>query len=92
MYDVIIRGGDVVDGTGTQRRRADVGIIGERITAIGDLYKTQVWALVRYLGVPAAIVDKPATADLIKGQTDEIDLGVEDEDRDAGQGAQRADD
>jgi hypothetical protein len=25
---------------------------------------------------PAAIVDKPATADLIHGQTDEIDLGV----------------
>jgi NAD+ synthase len=30
----------------------------------------------RYIGVPAAIVDKPATADLIHGQTDEIDLGV----------------
>jgi NAD+ synthetase len=46
------------------------------VNPIGDLYKTQVWALARYVGVPAAIVDKPATADLIKGQTDEIDLGV----------------
>ena len=46
------------------------------VNPIGDLYKTQVWALARYVGVPAAIVDKPATADLIHGQTDEIDLGV----------------
>jgi NAD+ synthase (glutamine-hydrolysing) len=46
------------------------------VNPIGDLYKTQVWALARYVGVPAAIVDKPATADLIKGQTDEVDLGV----------------
>lgn len=36
-FDVIIRGGDVVDGTGAPRRRADVGIVGDRITAIGDL-------------------------------------------------------
>jgi N-acyl-D-aspartate/D-glutamate deacylase len=37
MFDVIIRGGDVVDGTGAPRRRADIGITGERIAAIGDL-------------------------------------------------------
>ena len=36
MFDVIIRGGDVVDGTGAPRR-ADIGITGERIAAIGDL-------------------------------------------------------
>jgi NAD+ synthetase len=46
------------------------------INPIGDLFKTQVWALARHLGVPAAIVDKPATADLIRGQTDEEDLGI----------------
>jgi NAD+ synthetase len=46
------------------------------VNPIGDLYKTQVWDLARYIGVPATIVDKPATADLIHGQTDEIDLGV----------------
>jgi N-acyl-D-aspartate/D-glutamate deacylase len=37
MFDVIIRGGDVVDGTGAPRRRADVAIDGGRITEIGDL-------------------------------------------------------
>ncbi len=46
------------------------------INPIGDLYKTQVWALARHLGVPDVIVDKPATADLIVGQTDEGDLGI----------------
>ncbi len=37
MLDVVIRGGDVVDGTGAQRRRADVGIQGDRVVAIGEL-------------------------------------------------------
>jgi NAD+ synthetase len=46
------------------------------INPIGDLFKTQVWALAHYLGVPEVIVDKPASADLIKGQTDEDDFGI----------------
>jgi NAD+ synthetase len=46
------------------------------INPLGDLFKTQVWALATYLGVPDVIVKKPATADLIVGQTDETDLGI----------------
>jgi NAD+ synthetase len=46
------------------------------INPLGDLFKTQVWALARHLGVPREIVDKPATADLTHGQTDEGDLGI----------------
>jgi len=46
------------------------------INPIGDLFKTQVWALARHLGVPDAIVDKPATADLVQGVNDEDELGV----------------
>ncbi len=46
------------------------------VNPLGDLFKTQVWELARYLDVPDVIVSKPATADLIQGQTDEIDLGV----------------
>lgn len=46
------------------------------INPLGDLFKTQVWGLARYLGVPSEIVDKPASADLIRGQTDEDDLGI----------------
>ena len=37
MFDVIIEGGDLVDGTGAAPRRADVGIAGGDITAIDDL-------------------------------------------------------
>lgn len=46
------------------------------VNAIGDLFKSQVWALARHLNVPDAIVSKPASADLIKGQTDEGDFGI----------------
>ena len=46
------------------------------INPLGDLFKTQVWALARHLGVPDVIVDKPPTADLVVGQTDEADFGI----------------
>ena len=46
------------------------------VNPIGDLFKSQVWALARHLGVPDAIVAKPASADLISGQTDEGDFGI----------------
>ena len=36
-FDVIIRGGTVVDGTGKPGFKADIGISGKRITAVGDL-------------------------------------------------------
>lgn len=35
-YDLVIRGGSVIDGTGAPARRADVGIVGDRIVAIDD--------------------------------------------------------
>ncbi|HJU73605.1 MAG TPA: NAD+ synthase [Gemmatimonadaceae bacterium] len=46
------------------------------INPLGDLFKTQVWQLARHLGIPDVIVDKPASADLIAGQTDEADFGI----------------
>jgi NAD+ synthase len=46
------------------------------INPIGDMFKTQVWQLAVELGVPKEIVYKPASADLIKGQTDESDFGI----------------
>ncbi len=46
------------------------------VNPIGDLFKTQVWELARYLGVPKQVIDKPPSADLEANQTDESDLGI----------------
>jgi NAD+ synthase (glutamine-hydrolysing) len=46
------------------------------INPLGDLFKTQVWALAKHLGIPDVIVSKPPTADLVVGQTDEGDFGI----------------
>ncbi len=47
---------------------------GVDIMPIGDLYKAQVWALARHLEVPGPIIDKPPSAGLFEGQTDEAEL------------------
>jgi NAD+ synthase len=46
------------------------------INPMGDLYKTQVRQLARYLKVPAAIRTKAPTAGLWAGQTDEDEIGL----------------
>ncbi len=45
------------------------------INPIGDLYKTQVRQLAAALGVPRPILEKPPSADLWAGQSDEGELG-----------------
>lgn len=49
---------------------------GVDILPIGDLYKTQVRQLARYLGVPERIIMKTPSAGLWKGQTDEGEIGI----------------
>jgi NAD+ synthetase len=46
------------------------------VNPIGDLFKTQVWQLARWLGIPHEVVDKAPSADLEANQTDEGDLGI----------------
>jgi NAD+ synthase (glutamine-hydrolysing) len=45
------------------------------INPLGDLFKTQVWALAQHLAIPEVIINKPASADLVKGIHDEDELG-----------------
>jgi NAD+ synthase len=49
---------------------------GVDLMPLGDLYKVQVWDLARELGVPQEVVDRPPTAGLWPGQTDEEELGI----------------
>jgi len=51
------------------------GDLAADIYPIGDLYKTQVWQLAEFMGLPADIVKKVPSAGLWKGQTDEQELG-----------------
>ena len=37
MHDIVIRGGEVADGTGSAPVRADVAIDGDRVTAVGAI-------------------------------------------------------
>lgn len=51
------------------------GDMASAINPLGDLYKTQVRQMARAVGVPEAIIQKPPSADLWVGQTDEGELG-----------------
>ena len=51
------------------------GDSGVDVQPIGDLYKTQVYELARMLKIPREIIDKPPTAGLWLGQTDEQEIG-----------------
>ena len=44
QVDVLVKGGSVVDGTGSPARNADVGIKGDRITFIGDAARSGITA------------------------------------------------
>jgi NAD+ synthetase len=52
------------------------GDAGSAVEPIAGLYKTQVWSLAAHLGVPRQLIEKPPTADLWVGQTDEDELGA----------------
>ncbi len=47
------------------------------VQPLGDVWKTHVFALARWLGVPDAVAAKPPTADLWPGQTDAGELGFD---------------
>lgn len=80
LYDISARERALVIGT-SNKTEILLGygtIYGDTACAInplGDLYKTQVLRLAKYLGVPREIINKKPTADLWQGQTDEDELG-----------------
>jgi NAD+ synthase len=52
------------------------GDMASALNPLGDLYKTQVRAIAKALGVPENILQKQPSADLWQGQTDEGEMGI----------------
>lgn len=52
------------------------GDMAASILPIGDLYKTQVYQLAKYLNIPEFIINKVPSAELWAGQTDEGEIGI----------------
>jgi NAD+ synthase len=52
------------------------GDMAAAINPLGDLYKTQLRQLARSLGLPPSVLNKPPSADLWAGQTDEGEMGL----------------
>jgi len=85
-FDVVIRGGEVYDGSGAAARTADVGIRGDRVAAIGDLSGAKARSEVDAAGLAVApgfvnmlswatdslIVDGRSQSDIRQGVTTEI--------------------
>lgn len=81
LYDYSAFQNRIVIGTSNKTERmlgysTQFGDSACAMNPIGDLYKTQIWELSRYLGVPKVIIDKKPSADLWEGQTDEEELGL----------------
>jgi NAD+ synthase len=73
--------GKIVIGTGNKTELllgyfTKYGDAGVDILPIGDLYKTQVRQVARYLKLPKEIIDKVPSAGLWPGQTDEAEIGA----------------
>src|SRR5262245_34790063 len=85
-FDILIAGGRVVDGTGAPWFRADVGIVGDRVVAVGDLHSAPAKRRIDATGLVVApgfidmlgqsefnlLVDNRAASKLLQGVTTEI--------------------
>jgi len=81
LFDVAHETGRLVLGTGNRTEiclgyTTWYGDSACSLNPIGELYKTEVRQVAARLDIPQAIIDKPPTADLWEGQTDEGEIGV----------------
>jgi N-acyl-D-amino-acid deacylase len=67
-FDVVIRGGTVYDGMGEAPRRADVGLRGDRIVAVGDLAKATAKTVVEAKDLAVA----PGFINMLSWSTDSL--------------------
>jgi NAD+ synthase len=81
LYALAQTHGYLVAGTGNKSELAvgyftKYGDGGVDVEPLGELYKAQVRQLARELGVPQPIIDRPPSAGLWEGQTDEAEMGI----------------
>lgn len=80
LYDMSWAHGALVIGTSNKTELllgygTLFGDMASALNPLGDLYKTQVFALARSMDLPRTIIDKAPSADLWEGQSDEDELG-----------------
>ncbi|WP_104748898.1 NAD+ synthase [Helicobacter cetorum] len=80
LYDYSLKTNSLVIGTSNKSERmlgygTLHGDFACAINPIGELFKTEVYALAQNLNIPKSILNKPPSADLFVGQSDENDLG-----------------
>jgi len=80
LYDLSVEWSGLVIGTSNKTEAllgysTQFGDAASALNPVGDLYKHQIRQLARHLELPAAVIDKPPSADLFVGQTDEDELG-----------------
>jgi NAD+ synthase len=80
LYDLSAEWRGLVIGTSNKTEMllgysTQFGDSAHAVNPLGDLYKHQVYQLARHLELPEEVIEKPPSADLVEGQTDEDDLG-----------------
>ena len=80
LFDMSAKEGALVLGTSNKSELmlgygTLYGDLSSALNPIGDLYKSEIFEFAYYLGVTKSIIDKPPSADLWSGQSDEADLG-----------------
>jgi len=88
LYALAQTRGYLVAGTGNKSEIAvgyftKYGDGGVDVEPLGSLYKWQIRDLARELGMPQPVIDRPPTAGLWDGQTDEAEMGITYDDLDA---------
>lgn len=80
LYDISAREKAAVIGTSNKSELllgygTIFGDLACAVNPIGDIYKTEIFEFADFMGVPKSIIEKPPSADLWYGQSDEDDLG-----------------
>lgn len=80
LFDISARDNSLVLGTSNKSELllgygTIYGDMASAINILGDIYKSDLFGLAKYIGIPDSIINKPPSADLWENQSDEADLG-----------------